>query len=58
MITKDIIKVKPLKVYLSATTSKCKYGQTYNLSDKNAANYVPNLKTAKQRFMEFYNKFE
>lgn len=58
MITENIIKVKPLKVYLTAETEKGSYGQVYNLSDKTAVNYVPDLETAKQRFINFYNQFE
>lgn len=58
MITPDKIKVKPLKVYLTAITNKGNYGQTYDLSDKTKTNYVPDLTTAKERFMDFYNQFE
>ena len=58
MITPDKIKVKPLKIQLTAKTVKCNYSQVYNLSDVNATNYMPNLETAKQRFMTYYNQYE
>lgn len=58
MITKDMIEVKPLKVRLSAKTDKCEYMQTYNLSDRTKADYIPDLETAKERFIDFYNRFE
>ena len=58
MITENMITVKPLKIALSADTKKCKYGQVYDLSNKKATNYMPDVDTAKQKFMEFYNRFE
>lgn len=58
MITEKQIAVKITQLVLSAETETGKYSQCYNLSDKTKTNYVPDIKTAKQQFMEFYNQFE
>ena len=45
-------------IYLSAKTKHGNYGQFYNTVHPDKANYMPNIKTAKQRFIDFYNQFE
>jgi hypothetical protein len=45
-------------VYLSAETDKGNYGQHYNMKDKTEPSFVPDLRTAKQRFRTFYNQYE
>ena len=45
-------------VYLSAKTERGNYGQFYNTVHPDRANYMPNIETAKQRFINFYNQFE
>ncbi len=60
MITEKDIKQKNTStgVYLSAETTKGKYGQCYNLTDKTKPNYMGSVWAARQRFMKFYNNFE
>ncbi len=60
MITKSIIAVRYTMdgVYLSAETSRGNYGQHYNMRDKTKPSFMPDLETAIQRFIRFYNQFE
>lgn len=60
MISRTQVKVELKKagVYLSAKTKKGNYGQCYNTVHKEAANYVPSIDEAIERFIEFYNQFE
>ena len=60
MIIKEIIDVRytPDGVYLSAKTENGNYGQHYNTFDKTTPNFAIDLDAAKQRFMDFYNRFE
>lgn len=60
MITKSIIKTRYTVggVYLSAKTDKGDYGQHYNTFDKTKPSFVPDVDTAKERFIAFYNQFE
>ena len=60
MITKNTIAVRYTSdgVYLSAKTAKGDYGQHYNMFDKTKPSFVPDTDTAKEQFMDFYNKYE
>ena len=60
MITKNIIAIRYTAdgVYLSAKTDKGDYEQHYNMENKTKPSYVPDFRTAKQKFMAFYNQFE
>ena len=60
MITKNTIEIRYTTdgVYLSAKTEKGNYRQHYNMKDKTKSSFMPDIDTAKKRFLWFYNQFE